>query len=462
MKGFALFGPIWVKKCLTWVRGGAKIIKNLVREVGMGKFLKTLSLVAFCCFGALFFTACGKLGTQVTLRCAFWGDTNEIAIIKNSVELFKKNNPGIEVTLERLPSGDPYTEKILTQIAGGNPVDVMFVNAEQFYIYAKKGILLPLNEYVDKNKFPVDKFYPKIIDKFTIDKNLYVLPRDIAPVCVVYYNKDLFDAAGLKYPTNDWKWDDMRAMAIKLTKKNPDGTTTFGYADDWGIWDPFVLSNGGKYVDDLKNPKKCLLDSPEAIAGLQYRQDLMFKYKVMPSPAQLSSMGGVGASDMFMQGKAAMYLCGIWKTPYFRETMKGKWDAAPFPVSPAGKRGYLISGGGYAILKTTKHPEEAWKLLTYLAGEEGQKQLAQTGLAQPAIKAIAESPDFLDGKPPASKKFLLDAVNYGCFVPDSDKWQQALSAAVQPALDKVWADKTTPAKIMPEVAKEVTKIINEK
>ncbi len=349
----------------------------------MKKTLKTLSLAVFVLVILLLvLTSCGKIGSQVTLRCAYWGDTSEIEIIKSSVELFKKNNPGIDVKLERLPAGDAYTEKIITQIAGGNPVDVMFVNAEQFYIYAKKGILLPLNANVEKDKFPVDKFYAKIIDKFTVDKNLYVLPRDIAPVCVVFYNKELFDAAGLRYPTPEWKWDDMRAMAVKLTQKMADGTTVFGYADEWGIWDPFVLSNGGKYVDDLKNPKKCLLDSKEAIAGLQYRQDLIYKYKVMPSPSQLSAMGGVGAADLFIQGKAAMFLSGIWKTPYFRTTMKQKWDATVFPKGPSGKKGYLISGGGYSILKSTKHPEEAWKLLTYLAGEEGQKQLAKTGLAQ--------------------------------------------------------------------------------
>jgi multiple sugar transport system substrate-binding protein len=78
-----------------------------------------------------------------------------------------------------------------------------------------------------------------------------------------------------------------------------------------------------------------------------------------------------------------------------------------------------LSGGGYAVLKTTKHPEEAWKLLTFLAGEEGQRELAQTGLAQPAMMDIAKSKDFLDGQPPASKAFLLEAAEIGSFGPDT-------------------------------------------
>ena len=141
----------------------------------------------------------------------------------------------------------------------------------------------------------------------------------------------------------------------------------------------------------LKKPTRCLLDSPEAMDALQYRHDLIYKYKVMPSPSQLSAMGGVGAADLFVNGKAAMFLSGIWKTPYFRKTVKFDWDAQVFPKGPKGGRGWLISGGGYSILRTTKHPEEAWKLLTFLAGEDGQKALAETGLAQPAIKEIAGS-----------------------------------------------------------------------
>jgi multiple sugar transport system substrate-binding protein len=426
----------------------------------MGRIRKAFSLVSILIFLGIT-SSCGNLlGPKITLRCAYWGDTSEIAIIKNSADLFQKANPGIAVKLERLPSGDAYTEKILTQIAGGNSVDVMFVNAEQFYIYAKKKILLPLNEYAAKDRLPMDKFYPKIVEKFTVDGNLYVLPRDIAPVCVVFYNKEIFNKAGLKYPTPDWNWDMMRDMAVKMTVKNSDKSTTFGFADEWGIWEPFVLSNGGKLVDDLKKPLKCELDSPQALEGFQYRQDLMYKYKVMPSPSQLSAMGGVGASDLFIQGKTAMYMSGIWKTPFFRETVKFDWDAAVFPKGPKGGRGYLISGGGYSILRSTKHPQEAWKLLTFLAGEDGQKALALTGLAQPAIKSIAQSSAFLDGKPPVSKKFLLDAVNYGCFAPDTDLWQEALSSCIQPALDKVWSGDKKPKDVIPQAVAKVNKMLN--
>ncbi|HRU39531.1 MAG TPA: extracellular solute-binding protein, partial [Candidatus Goldiibacteriota bacterium] len=93
----------------------------------MGKSKKSLSLIAVLLL-LLAFVSCGNKAQSkgVTLRCAFWGDTSEIEIINNSVARFKAQNPGIDVKLERLPAGDAYTEKILTQIAGGTPPDVMF------------------------------------------------------------------------------------------------------------------------------------------------------------------------------------------------------------------------------------------------------------------------------------------------------------------------------------------------
>jgi len=404
---------------------------------------------------ACVFTSCIKLSNKITIRCSYWGDLKEIAIITDTVKKFETQNPGIDVKLERYPAGDPYIEKLLTMIAGGNPPDVMFVNAEQCINFVQGGTLLPLNGNIKKDNFDIGKYYPKIVDKFTIDGSIYAIPRDIAPVCVVYYNKKLFDDAKVKYPSNDWNWNDLVDKAKKLTKFENNIMTQYGFADDWNIWDAFVLGNGGSIVDDVKKPTKCVLDSKAAMEGIQFRKDLMYKYKVMPSPSNLSAMGGVGSADLFVQGKIAMFFSGIWKTPMFRDIKNFQWDAVMFPKNPQGKRGFPMSGSGYAVVKSTKYPDESWKLVTYLAGEEGQKELAQTGLAQPAIISIAKSKDFLDGQDPKSKAFLLDAVNYGTFWPDYSKWNEALNAYIFPGLDKVWSGDKDAKDVLPGVVKRI-------
>jgi multiple sugar transport system substrate-binding protein len=427
------------------------------RKILMKPLIKLILIAAFIIVILTgIFSACGKLSNKITIRATYWGDLKEIAVITDTVKRFKEQNPGIEVHLERYPAGDPYIEKLLTMIAGGAPPDVMFINAEQYINFVESGTLMPLNDNIKKDNFNIGKYYKKIVDKYTIDGKIYAIPRDIAPVCVVYYNKKLFDDAKVKYPTNNWNWNDMAVKAEKLTKFNKDGLMTqYGFADDWNAWDVFVLCNGGSMVDDVKKPTKCVLDSKAAMDGIQFRKDLMYKYKVTPSPSNLSAMGGVGSADLFMQGKVAMFFSGIWKTPMFRDIKNFEWDVVMFPKNPQGKRAFAMSGSGYAVLKTTKHPDEAWKLVSYLAGEQGETELAQTGLAQPAIMSIAESKNFLDGQDPKSKAFLLDAVNYGVFWPDYPRWTEALNAYIFPALDKVWSGDKDAKDVVPDMVKKI-------
>jgi ABC-type glycerol-3-phosphate transport system substrate-binding protein len=171
----------------------------------------------------------------------------------------------------------------------------------------------------------------------------------------------------------------------------------------------------------------------------------MNKYKVMPSPANLTAMGGVGASDMFVNGTAAMFISGIWKTPQFRDIKTFDWDVALFPKGPGGTRGYQSGGSGYGILSTSKHKKEAWKLVSYLAGPEGEKKMSTTGLVQPALMSVANSPVFLDGQAPKNKKILLKAEPYGIFMPLMVNWQEVYQGNVIPTFDNLWLGKTDAA-----------------
>ena len=314
-----------------------------------------LILLAVLSVAALaFFAGCkGGLGLGGnTLRFMYWGDTSEIEIIKTMVAKFEKET-GVKVSAERAPSGPPYMEKVLTEFAGGSAPDVLFVEVNNFKEFAAKGVLEDLTPYIDKDKtLKKSDFYDAIIDRFTVDGSLFVLPRDIAPICVVYYNKTMFDATGVKYPKEDWTWNDLLKIGKKFVKKDANGVPTqYGYVDDWPIWEAFVFSNGGQMVDNVKNPKKCVMDSKAVIDAIQFRSDLINKYFVTPSPSQMTAMGGMGTADMFVSQKVAMFMSGIWKTPLFRSQITNfDWDVVPFPTSPKGIRAYPTGGSGYAIV----------------------------------------------------------------------------------------------------------------
>jgi ABC-type glycerol-3-phosphate transport system substrate-binding protein len=165
-------------------------------------------------------------------------------------------------------------------------------------------------------------------------------------------------------------------------------------------------------------------------------------------------MGGLGNSDLFLNGTAAMFQSGTWQSPNFRVIKDFDWDVVEFPKGPHGHRGFAMSASGYAILKGCKHPDLAYELVKYFGGEMGQKYLASTGLTQPALRPLAQSKAFLDGQKPLSKGFLVDAVKYGHFQP-FDPNETEWITMVGSALDRVWNGTATPAEVLKKAAKEV-------
>jgi len=392
------------------------------------------------------------------IRVASWGDVAEIAIQQESMKEFERLHPGVKIEFIHIPFND-YVTKISTQFASNMAPDVMAINAEQLPAFADRGIFQDLMPYLANDKtVKLKDLYPEALDRYTVDGKLLGLPRDIAPICVIFYNKDAFKEAGLKPPSKDWGMAEFLKDAQALMKRDADGKVKrWGFVDDWPIWEAWVLNHGGKLVDDVKRPTRCMLDQPEAIAGLQARADMMHKYKVMPAPSSMSAMGGMGTSDMFMNGTVGLFHGGIWKVPQFRKITAFDWDVAPFPRGPKGKAGFPMSAAGYGITKNAKDPQLCYEVIQFLSGEKGQIDMAKTGLAQPAMRKVAASPAFLDDQKPASKKFLLDSIQYGVYKPfdvHTDEWYFSL---VGPKLDRVWNGNETAATAMPVAVAEVNK-----
>jgi multiple sugar transport system substrate-binding protein len=399
---------------------------------------------------------CVKRKPTVTLKITGWGDVDETRILQKAIADFNKVHPEVAVEIVRVPFNE-YITKILTQFAGNMAPDVMAVNAEQVPAFTERGILADLKPFLDKDpSFRSGYFYPEALAHYTVGGQVIAIPRDIAPINVVYYNKKKFDEAKLPYPRDSWTRAEFLETAKRLTVRDAAGKTTqWGFLDDWPIWEAWVLSSGGKVVDDPRKPKRCTLDSPAAIEGVQFRADLMYLHKVMPSPTGISAMGGLGNSDFFMNGSLAMFHSGIWKTPRFRQIKEFDWDVVRFPRGPGGP-GFPMSAAGYGVLRTAKDPKLAYELVQFLAGEVGQRYMAATGLTQPALRTLAGSPAFLDGQDPKSKGFLVDCVKDGTFgVLDSrrDEWLSIIGAD----LDRIWSGDRKAAEVLPGVVARVNK-----
>ncbi len=399
--------------------------------------LVMVGLVCLSFLSVLSLSGCSKSG-GTKIKISSWGSPEENQILVNLLNDFQKLHPDIQVELERVPY-DQYSTKLLTEVAGGLAPDVIFTEVGNFADFYLRGALEPLNPYIQADHIDLSAYYPQVVDRFTVDGQTYVIPRDTAPICVVYYSKAAFDEAGLPYPTDDWTYEDFVAVGKKLVKKDAKGNVTrWGFVDDWPMVEPWVYDFGGSYVDNVKHPTKwTFATDPNTLQGVQFRDDLINKYKFMMPPSSLSAMGGMGTGDMFTNGTVAMFLSGIWKTPTFRLAKDFKWDVVMLPKGPGSIRGFGTGGSGYGILKTSTHKKEAWELVKYISGDEGEKMLAQTGLAQPALMKEAET-TFLDNQDPRNKKMLLDAVKYVKYPPLCKNWSEVNLSLIGPELEKVW------------------------
>lgn len=414
---------------------------------------------------ALFFCGCGRrpaptAAGPVEVRVAFWGGPEEIELVNQTIVDWQKTHPNINVILEHTPGGSAYTSKLLTRIASGTAPDIMFAEVTLFVPFWSKGALLDLTPYVKSDPdFSLQEFFPEVVSRFTVNDKLYCVPRDTAPFACVYYNKKLFDEAGVPYPTDDWDWADLLAKAKKLTRTENGRTTQYGFFA-WA-WENFVYSNGGNLVDDINFPTRLTLDSPEAIGGLEFFADLIHKHKVAPTPTAMGNLG-MGAQQLFMTGRVGMYSSGVWETPILRKIKDFEWDIVLFPKGPTGIRRFGTGGSGYCVLAGTKHPKEAWEVVKALSGDHGQALLAKAGLAQPAKRAIAEGPAWAgDPQPPAHKGVLNEAVAYTVYEPFHPRWREIRELYITPAFDLILAGTDPVRKVVADLVPVINQIFAE-
>lgn len=423
-------------------------------------YCKLLILVIITIFIFSFY-GCGekeKKSEKAQITVSFWGSPKEIKIIEDVVGEWDKNHLEIEVLLDHTPYSG-YISKILTRIAGGTAPDIIACEVNLFPNFWGKDVFLNLNPYIKKDKsFSKDAFFKDVLKRFTIDGKVYGIPRDTAPFACIYYNKHLFDKAGIEYPNDDWNWIDLLTKARKLTVRDKDGKIKqYGFYT-WA-WQNFVYSKGGSIVDNVGNPTEFTLDESKAVEGLQFYVDLIKKYKVSPSPMNLVNMG-MGVEMMFKTERLAMLGSGIWETPALRDIKDFKWDVAMFPKGPSGIRAFGTGGTGYAILQSTKYPDMAWEIVKTLTSTETQRRLAKTGLAQPARVKVAEGPAFAKNpKPPKNKDMLNEAVKYVVYEPFHSRWREIKSLYITQKLDLVYMGKLGVEEAMDQLNPKINKIL---
>ena len=378
----------------------------------------------------------------VTIVWSFWGDPNELPPNYRVIEAFEAAHPHIKIQTQHAPWSS-YFDRIQTQMAAGAAPDVMFLN--NIPSYAARGALLPLDDFIAQDGYDIQPYYAELLRIFMYDGKIYGFPRD-NDTTVLYYNKDLFDAAGVADPDGSWRWNEFLEAARALTLRDARGRVAqFGVVLENNKYFNFIHQNGADMFDDPLNPTRFTLDDSRAIEALQFMGDLINKHQVAPSFAQMLQLGN--STDLFLSGRVAMAMTNAARIPTFQEA-SFRWDVAPLPAGPTGIRANTMGGAGYVISANTKYPDAAWTFLKFLAGEEGQAIFASTGVAVPAYRSEKTRQAFVNALPDGLGQVFLDETEYGKLPPMFDGWVELNSTVVSPALDLLFIGEATAEEVV--------------
>jgi multiple sugar transport system substrate-binding protein len=266
-------------------------------------------------------------------------------------------------------------------------------------------------------------FYPVTLEAFTWQDQLMCIPQNISSL-VVYYNRDLFTAAGVAEPADDWTWADFLAAAQALTLDS-DGD---GQTDQYGVGieaslfrlAPFIWQNGGQLVDDPAFPMQLALTRVPAQAALTWFAELQTVHHVVPDRVAEESLD---SESRFIEGTTAMYFNSRRGTPTYREITTFDWDVAPLPrgEQTAG----VLHSDAYCMAATATDKDAAWRFIEFANSLQGQTLIAASGRTVPSLMAVAESPAFLDpATRPARARVFLDTIGELRLVPLLSTWDE--------------------------------------
>ncbi|GAA1970877.1 sugar ABC transporter substrate-binding protein [Nocardioides panacihumi] len=377
-------------------------------------------------------------GGNVTLSYALW-DPNQAPAMKQIAAAFEKKNPGIHVDVQITP-GQQFFTKLQTAVTAGNAPDVFWTDPIFFQMYAANGALKAQDGAgVDTSKFP-----DQLVSLCQSGGKLYGVPKDFDTIGV-WYNKSLFDAAGVAYPKDDWTWADFQSAAAKLTDK---GKGIFGTAAELNNQQTYyntIYQAGGSVLNADKTAST--YTAPETVQGLKFWTDLVDK-GYSPSIQQMTDTSPM---DMFQTGKVAMVWEGSWNVkPLSESPVKDHIDVAALPRG--AKQATMINGLCNVVSATTKHPAAAEKFLTFLGSEAAQRIQGESGTVIPAYNGTQKS--WVDAYPKYHVQAYVDQVPSGVPMPvtaNTFDWMQNEPTI----LGKAWAGQVSVDDAAAQMAKTI-------
>jgi len=358
------------------------------------------------------------------------------------VDAFEKENNGITVEVKTLPYADYFTA-LQTDLAGGTVADVFDIEFANYAAYQNSGVLAPL-EGVDTSAYQAS-----LADAYATDGTQYALPSSFSNV-VLFYNADLFDAAGLDYPNADWTWADEKVAAEKLTDTD---------AGVWGDYQPIsyhefykaVAQAGGEF---LEADGTLGFNSPEGIAAAKWLAEK--SGTTMPTAEQ-----GAGTPDfdskLFADGKLAMWHSGIWMFGGLASAGIA-WDIAVEPGDT--QHASALFSNAVGVSAGTENKEAATKFAEFLTSSQTTVDTRlKAGWELPPIADEAALSAYLDITPPANRQAVFDSLDEVALAPSIGDGQAEMQDIVTEELTEAAAGRKTVEEALADAEKRIAPLL---
>lgn len=359
------------------------------------------------------------------------------------------NTMNVEVQMERV-SWDTLYQQLATSLPVGEGPDITAFATEKIGGYAESGAIVPIDDIYESGQVNAENIPEVFNENLQYGENYYGVPVNIASLAL-YYNKDLFDEAGLEYPTDEWTWDDLEEAALAMTKE-VDGEQQYGFGmatnNTIQMWPIMIWAGGGDFIQDGKS----VFNSSENVETITKWADLIRDKKIGPATCT-----GADIDTLFSTGKVGMYFCGPW-TAGTLETIGLNYGIAGVPEGPGGKATLAQGVGMYMTSSAQEEKKDAiYDFFTYWQSVDAQVKWSGNVGYPLANTAAADDPRLAENE---AVKVFSEQVPYAHFyLQQLTNFNEIDADVITPAIEKILLDDADVKETLDEAAKQMDMLL---
>ncbi len=406
------------------------------------------------------------------VEIVFWHSfvSSTVPALNELIAKFEKENPGIHIKAQYIPTGDALIQKLITAIQSKTAPDISWLHSDFMEDLVNADAIYKMDNFINGDdgisEEELNDIYPALRVQASWRGTMYSMPMEATNLALLY-NKDMFRAAGLDPEHPPKNWDELKEYTKKLTlDKNNDGTfeqvgffvpifPAAGPQGPWMVWQfmPYLWQAGGYLIDTAQT--HVMYNQEPGVEALSLWKQMYLEQKLSSFTTDFDVA--------FASKRLAMAMDGPWDLPRFKDLLQNlNWAFAPLPAGP--KKQATVVGGEYlAIFKQSKHPKEAWKFLKWMIKPEVQAFWAMKSGYLPIRHAVHDVPEF--------QKYLEENPNFKVFVDQMDVGQAQrmidygaleVTQNISQALEEATLGKVDVKKALDKAAAKSNKAINKK